>query len=142
MEYEKRFTELERKHRQLQVVGLALIMVAFAPFLIAAQADVDTLVSAKGFDLVDRNGKVRASLRMEAATGGDEESAYLTFYHSNGTATARYDQMGLKYFDMDSAKETVSLRNFLGLKMSDSKGDSKVLLWVNYDGKGVFDLNK
>ena len=50
--------------------------------------------------------------------------------------------MGLKYFDMDSAKETVSLRNFLGLKMSDSKGDSKVLLWVNYDGKGVFDLNK
>ena len=75
MECEQRFTALERKHRQLQVVGLALIMVAFAPFLIAAQADVDTLVSAKGFDLVDRNGKVRASLRMEAATGGDEESA-------------------------------------------------------------------
>jgi hypothetical protein len=136
VEIHDRVALLEKQNRRFRAAAIGAAAVACLAAVGAAAGGPGTIL-AKRVELVDDRGDLRAVLAMGDATGGDKESAQLIFYHSSGRKTAEYDQMGLKYFHYMTGKETVSLRNFLGLTMKDSNEKEKISLWVNYDDHGV-----
>ena len=89
--FESRVSKLEQDNRRLKLtVGALLLVLAAVPLIGAVMPDqIQDVVQARKFEVVDENGTERAWMEAEGIAYNDE----------NGNGRARVDADGIRYFD-------------------------------------------
>jgi hypothetical protein len=128
----ERLERLERAHRRLKGFALAAIVLATALATIYATQPVPQIITAHGFDLLDKSGKVRIMLNTMT------DSPVIAILDAEGKTRASMGIDGPRgpVIEFDDAQSTARARIQLAssgepsISLSDANGNRRAILTV------------
>jgi hypothetical protein len=116
----RRLEALERTNRRWRIVAVAAVVFAASALLLAAAA-APNIVRARRFDLVDDQGKTRASLRVDAP----RQPALETIRGKRGNVLLGDPRPAI----------TIVTHPVVYLRFMDDSGRQKIAIGIDHDGR-------